>query len=101
MNPEKECKHPPKVLMPLVNLSKCEGANPCIAACPYDVLELHTMSEAEYQTLTFKGKVKTWVHGRTKAYAVRADQCHACGLCVSACPEKAISLVRYTEKGGS
>jgi NAD-dependent dihydropyrimidine dehydrogenase PreA subunit len=24
---------------------------------------------------------------------VRADQCHACGLCVAACPEKAIRLV--------
>jgi len=26
---------------------------------------------------------------------VRAESCHACGLCVAACPEKAITLARF------
>jgi NAD-dependent dihydropyrimidine dehydrogenase PreA subunit len=28
------------------------------------------------------------------AYAPKADDCHACGLCVVACPEQAIVLTR-------
>ena len=31
---------------------------------------------------------------RQTAYAVGADACRACGLCVVACPEDAIALVR-------
>jgi 4Fe-4S ferredoxin len=25
---------------------------------------------------------------------IKPDACHACGLCVTACPEKAITLIR-------
>jgi 4Fe-4S ferredoxin len=35
-----------------------------------------------------------FVHGGKQAYAVNADACRACGLCVTACPEKAITLAR-------
>ncbi|MBU2655836.1 MULTISPECIES: 4Fe-4S binding protein [Acetobacteraceae] len=28
------------------------------------------------------------------AYTPHADQCRACGLCVKACPERAIQLVK-------
>jgi NAD-dependent dihydropyrimidine dehydrogenase PreA subunit len=27
---------------------------------------------------------------------VNADQCHGCGLCVAACPERALRLERVT-----
>ena len=40
------------------------------------------------------GTLKWWVHGGVQADVVRADQCHGCGLCVSACPEHAITLKR-------
>ncbi|WP_394356088.1 4Fe-4S binding protein [Brytella acorum] len=33
----------------------------------------------------------SWRNGRVYAYA---DQCRACGLCVKACPERAIKLVK-------
>jgi 4Fe-4S ferredoxin len=90
-----ECKHPPKTLRPLVNFSKCEAKGPCIQVCPYDVFEMKAITDADYSRLNLVGKIKTFVHGRQKAHAVRADACQACGLCVKACPEKAISLVRY------
>jgi len=38
------------------------------------------------------GRLKVFAHGGRQAFAVRADACHACGLCV-ACPERAIQLV--------
>jgi len=32
--------------------------------------------------------------GKWQAFTVRAEACHACNLCVVACPEDAIRLVR-------
>jgi len=39
-------------------------------------------------------KLKLRVHGMHVAYTPNADACRACGLCVTACPERAITLVR-------
>ena len=44
--------------------------------------------------MTFGGKVKGFVHRWHQAFATNAQACHACGLCVAACPEKAITLER-------
>jgi 4Fe-4S ferredoxin len=88
------CKPDAGKWIPVINLSKCEGKQDCVEVCPYDVFEMQEMTSDEYKSLNFTGKLKTMVHGRKKAYAVKADQCHACGLCVTACPEKAIKLAK-------
>jgi 4Fe-4S ferredoxin len=90
----KECKHPAGTIIPVVNFSSCEAKGPCVEVCPYDVFELKDITKADYKTLSFLGKIKILVHGKQKAYATNADKCMGCGLCVSACPEKAISLVK-------
>jgi 4Fe-4S ferredoxin len=46
--------------------------------------------------LSLFGKARSVAHRRQTAYTPRADACHACGLCVVACPEAAITLVRRT-----
>ena len=50
------------------------------------------MDDADFAALGLLGKLKAVVHGRRTAYTPKADQCHACGLCVVACPERAIRL---------
>jgi NAD-dependent dihydropyrimidine dehydrogenase PreA subunit len=88
------CKPEAGKLVPVINLSKCEGKKDCVDVCPYDVFEMQAISDEAYKTLTFAGKLKTFVHGRQKAFVIQADACHACGLCVTACPEKAIKLAK-------
>jgi ferredoxin len=51
------------------------------------------MDDADYAQLGFFARLKSSAHRRMTAYTPRADQCQACGLCVVACPEKAITLV--------
>ncbi|WP_417603348.1 4Fe-4S dicluster domain-containing protein [Owenweeksia hongkongensis] len=80
-------------LMPLINLSNCGGKEDCVPACPYDVLEMRTISPEDRLNLNFKGKLKTFFKPK-KAYVTDPDLCHACGICVQVCPERAIKLVR-------
>lgn len=86
------CKEESGKLIPVVNFNSCEGKGPCIEVCPYDVFEMNVINDAQFNELSFFGKLKTRVHGREKAFVIKADMCHACGLCVTACPEKAIKL---------
>jgi 4Fe-4S ferredoxin len=44
--------------------------------------------------LSFKGKIKGSAHRWQQALLVNAEACAACGLCIKACPEEAITLAR-------
>lgn len=84
----------PGQFVPVVDRNRCEGKAACVAVCPYDVFEVRTIDEADFAALSFFGRLKSRAHGRQTAYTPHADACRACGLCVAACPEKAIRLVR-------
>jgi 4Fe-4S ferredoxin len=87
-----DCKETPSRVRPIVDLNKCEAKGPCVEKCPYDVFEIKPISKEDRSSLSFTGKLKTLVHGPNKAFVVKPDMCHACGLCVTACPEDAIKL---------
>jgi NAD-dependent dihydropyrimidine dehydrogenase PreA subunit len=89
---KENCKEESGQLIPVVDFNKCEAKGPCIEVCPYDVFEMKSISDEDFKALSFIGKLKTKVHGKDKAYVVKPDSCHACGLCITACPEKAIKL---------
>jgi NAD-dependent dihydropyrimidine dehydrogenase PreA subunit len=91
--PGADCKALPGAFAPRVDVRRCEGKADCVAVCPYDVFEVGAIDEAVYAALPALVRLKLWVHGKKTAHVPRGDRCRACGLCVVACPEKAIELV--------
>ena len=90
--PADRCDDAPGRLRPVIDRNRCEAKADCVRVCPYDVFAIRVLSPEERSGLSLVGRMKAFFHGNKQAFAVRADQCHACGLCVQACPEKAIKL---------
>jgi NAD-dependent dihydropyrimidine dehydrogenase PreA subunit len=93
------CRHEPGQFAPVVDRSRCEGKEDCVRVCPKKVFEVRRIDDADFARLGVLGKLKSMAHGRKTAYTPRASDCEACGQCVTACPEKAIKLVRAGAPG--
>lgn len=92
--PGEQCDAAPGTWLPRIDRGRCEGKKDCVEVCPYDVFEVRRIDDADFAALGVLGKLKSIAHGRQTAYTPGADRCRACGLCVVACPEKAITLRR-------
>src|SRR5579864_6921022 len=88
------CNQLPGVVAPVIDRTRCEGKEDCVAVCPYDVFEVRVLTQNERSALPLFVRFKAAFHGNRQAFAVRAELCHSCGLCVAACPETAIRLAR-------
>jgi NAD-dependent dihydropyrimidine dehydrogenase PreA subunit len=90
--PGQDCKATASTFAPVVDHGRCEGKRDCVEVCPYDVFEVRRIMDADFAALGLFGKLKSIAHRRRTAYTPRAELCRACGLCVVACPERAIRL---------
>jgi len=79
--------------VPVIDRNRCEAKADCAAVCPYDVFEVRRLTAEERAGVSLRGRVNLLAHRGRQAVVVAPDQCHACGLCVTACPERAIRLV--------
>src|SRR5690349_9076527 len=92
--PGERCNAPAGTWVPVVNRGRCEGKRDCVVVCPHDVFEVRTIERGDFVKLNPFQRVKVVAHRGQTAYTPNADQCAACGLCVVACPERAITLER-------
>jgi 4Fe-4S ferredoxin len=99
--PGENCRAGAGTFRPVVARDRCEGKHDCVDVCPYGVFEVRRMEDSEFAQLTAFEKFRSIVHGRKTSYVVKAEACQACGLCVVACPEKAIELVEFKAAAGS
>lgn len=90
---DNHCKEEGNKLRPIVNFNNCGAKEDCVAVCPYDVFEIRPIRAEDKANLNLKGKIKTFFF-KNKAYLTDSSLCHACGLCVQACPENAIKLTK-------
>ncbi len=87
-----KCDDHPARLQPVINRNRCEAKAECVRVCPYEVFELRGLGADDKAGMSLLGRLKARVHGNRQAFVVRPQACHACGLCVAACPEQAIEL---------
>jgi 4Fe-4S ferredoxin len=90
--PAPDSCRPDAQLAPIIDRNRCEAKADCVRVCPYDVFVVRPLTAEERRPLSLLGRAKLFVHGGKQAFAARADACQACGLCVQACPERAIRL---------
>jgi NAD-dependent dihydropyrimidine dehydrogenase PreA subunit len=91
--PGEKCAADAGTYHPVIDRNACEGKRDCVEVCPYGVFEVRLIDDEDFSGLSLLGKLKSRAHGRMSAYTPQANLCQACGLCVVACPEKAITLV--------
>jgi len=89
------CREEAGRVAPVIDRNRCEAKQDCIRVCPYSVFEIRTLGPEERAALSWMGRLKAWAHGNQQAFAVRAADCHACQLCVEACPEDAVRLAPW------
>lgn len=99
--PTESCPGEAGKVAPVVDRNRCEAKGDCVRVCPYDVFEIGPLSASERVALSWLGKVKAWAHGNQQAFVVHPEACHACRLCVDACPEKALSLAPFRTRDGN
>ena len=96
MTEHNSCSQISGKVAPVVDRNRCEGKEHCVQVCPYDVFEIGKTTKEDRVQLSIIGKLKGFAHGGKQAFVVNPAACHACKLCVDACPEKALTLQPYT-----
>jgi ferredoxin len=94
MTAPRDCKQAPGAFVPVLDRSRCEGKGECVRVCPVSVYAVGTLPPEQRSGLGVRARLKGMAHRWQQALLVNPGSCEACGLCVQACPESAITLAR-------
>jgi NAD-dependent dihydropyrimidine dehydrogenase PreA subunit len=94
MSDIKDCKQDAGAFIPVIDRNRCEGKADCVPVCPYSIFEVGTLPKDQRKGLSVIGNLKGFAHNWQQALLISPEKCRACGLCVKACPEHAITLAR-------
>jgi NAD-dependent dihydropyrimidine dehydrogenase PreA subunit len=97
-NSTQDCKAEAGIFVPVIDRNRCEGKAACVLVCPYTIFTVGTVPTEERAGLSFIGKLKGTGHQWQQALLIHPENCHACGLCIKACPEHAITLERIQSR---
>lgn len=97
MSTEPDCKQAAGLYTPVIDRNRCEGKAACVAVCPVGVFAVDTLPREQRVGLSLRGKIKGIAHRWQQAILVQPAACEACGRCVTACPERAITLAKRTD----
>lgn len=78
----------------MIDRNRCDGKQDCFALCPFEVFAMQCITALDLAMLPVAPRKAHKLIGKWQSLAVRAEACHACNLCVVACPEDAIRLIR-------
>ena len=91
----KNCDPAPGRVIPVIRRDLCDGERDCVRVCPYDVFHVRRLTFAEWRAVPrLSLRLALPIFGNRQAFTVHTDDCRACGLCVTACPHRAVELVR-------
>jgi NAD-dependent dihydropyrimidine dehydrogenase PreA subunit len=76
----------------VVNRNRCEAKHDCVDVCPYDVFVVRVLTREERVGVSIAVGSTSSLTGAVRRSSARPEACHACGLCVTMCPERAIKL---------
>jgi NAD-dependent dihydropyrimidine dehydrogenase PreA subunit len=93
IEPVEGCDEQPGRTVPVIDHNRCEAKSDCVEVCPYTVFEVRKLTPDERSSLSLFARLRVRAHGGRQAFVTDPGACHACGLCVPACPEHAIRLV--------
>jgi len=84
--------------LPVIDRNLCDGKQDCVAVCPFEVFSMQRITGMDLAMFPVAPRKAHKFIGKWQAFVVRAEACHACNLCVIACPEDAIRLVHNNKK---
>jgi 4Fe-4S ferredoxin len=93
-----QCEPAAGTALPIIDRNRCDGKQDCVAVCPFEVFAMQPITALDLAMLPFPPRKAHKLIGKWQAFTVRAEACHACNLCVVACPEDAIRLARKNKE---
>jgi 4Fe-4S ferredoxin len=75
-----------------VNRNTCTGCNVCVVSCPinFDQLKNQGFLNQENAVMLVKNGIAYDIYDEERKVPLR--NCDGCGVCIEACPQKAIKL---------